>query len=188
MSAVVFGLLILQTILTYSQTFMTNELGQNAIMLLREKVFNHIIGFKNAVFDRTPIGSLITRTVTDVQRVADIFSQGLINIIGDLLQLIIIIAVMFATDWELSLVMMSLIPFLFAASYIFKEAVKSAFQDVRTQVSRLNAFLQEHITGMQIIQIFNREEQEYKGFDKINQAHRDANLRSVWYYSICSSI
>ncbi len=184
MTMVILALMLLQGILTYYQTYITNDLGQNAIKQLRENVFEHIMGFKSRLFDNTPIGTLITRTITDVERVADIFSQGLINIIGDLLTLFVIIGVMFYTDWELTLVVLSIIPFLMVATYIFKEKVKDAFQEVRTQVARLNAFLQEHITGMQIIKIFNREDEEMKKFDKINQQHRDANIRSVLYYSV----
>lgn len=184
MTGLILGMMLLQGVLTYYQTYLTNYLGQNAIKALRDKVFNHIMHFKSRVFDKTPIGTFITRTVTDVERVADVFSQGLINIVGDLLQLLIIIGVMFYTDWELTLVMLSIFPFLIGVSYVFKEKVKIAFQDVRTQVARLNAFLQEHITGMQIIQVFNREKEEMAKFDKINQQHRDANIRSVLYYSL----
>ncbi len=184
MAMLILGLMLLQGVLTYYQTYLTNYLGQNAIKHLREKVFNHIMGFKSRVFDNTPIGTFITRTVTDVERVADIFSQGLINIVGDLLQLVIIISIMFYTDWELTLVMLTVFPFLIAISWVFKEKVKVAFQDVRTQVARLNAFLQEHITGMGIIKIFSREKTEMEKFDKINQKHRDANVRSVLYYAL----
>ncbi len=184
MALLILGLMLLQGVLTYYQTYLTNYLGQNAIKHLREKVFNHIMGFKSKVFDNTPIGTFITRTVTDVERVADIFSQGLINIVGDLLQLIIIITIMFVTDWELTLVMLTVFPFLIGISWVFKEKVKVAFQDVRTQVARLNAFLQEHITGMGIVKIFSREEKEMDKFDRINQQHRDANIRSVFYYAL----
>ena len=184
MAGLILGLMFLQGVLTYFQTYLTNYLGQNAIKHLREKVFDHIMNFKSKVFDNTPIGTFITRTVTDVERVADIFSQGLINIVGDLLQLVIILTIMFITDWELTLVMMAVFPFLITTSYIFKEKVKVAFQDVRTQVARLNAFLQEHITGMGIIKVFNREREEMEKFDKINQKHRDANIRSVFYYAL----
>lgn len=184
MAGAILGLLLLQGVLTYLQTYLTNYLGQNAIKHLREKVFDHILNFKSRVFDNTPIGTFITRTVTDVERVADIFSQGLISIVGDLLQLIIILTIMFYTDWELTLVMLTVFPFLVTISYVFKEKVKVAFQDVRTQVARLNAFLQEHITGMGIIKIFNKEDEEMEKFDRINQKHRDANIRSVLYYAL----
>jgi ATP-binding cassette subfamily B protein len=183
-TGIILGLLLAQGALTYLQTYLTNYLGQNAIKHLRDKVFNHILNFKSKVFDNTPIGTFITRTVTDVERVADIFSQGLINILGDLLQLIIILTIMFYTDWELTLVMLTVFPFLIAISYVFKEKVKVAFQDVRTQVSRLNAFLQEHITGMGVVKIFNKEDEEMEKFDQINQQHRDANIRSVFYYAL----
>ena len=119
-----------------------------------------------------------------METIADIFSEGLIVIIGDILQLIVIISVMFFIDWRLSLISLSTIPILMFATNIFKNNIKSSFEEVRTQVSALNTFVQEHLTGMRIVQIFNREEEEYKKFDGINKEHRDANIRSVWYYSI----
>ncbi len=184
-TGIILGLLLAQGALTYLQTYLTNYLGQNAIKHLRDKVFNHILNFKSKVFDNTPIGTFITRTVTDVERVADIFSQGLINILGDLLQLIIILTIMFYTDWELTLVMLTVFPFLIAISYVFKEKVKVAFQDVRTQVSRLNAFLQEHITGMGVVKIFNKEDEEilsssYRADSLVWHAKRPVGAGNLW--------
>jgi ATP-binding cassette subfamily B protein len=177
-------LLIAQTIIQYFHTFLTNSLGQSTIRDLRIAVFNHISKLKLRFFDRTPIGQLITRTVSDLETIADIFSEGLIVIIGDILQLVVILGVMLYTDWELTLIVLAPMPLLILASYIFKEAIKSAFQDVRTQVGNLNTFLQEHITGMSIIKYFARENQEMRKFKQINGKHRDANIRSNWYYSI----
>jgi ATP-binding cassette subfamily B protein len=178
------GLLLVQTGVQYYHTFFTNVLGQSVIKDLRVNVFNHISSLKLKYFDRTPIGQLITRTVSDLETIADIFSEGLIVIVGDVLQVIAIIAVMLYTDWELTIIVLIPMPFLMVASYVFKEAIKSAFQDVRTQISNLNTFLQEHISGIRIIQYFARENQEMRKFREINAKHRDAHIRSNWYYSI----
>ncbi|MDP2412383.1 ABC transporter ATP-binding protein [Daejeonella sp.] len=184
MSLLMVGLLLIQTVVQYFHTFFTNILGQSVIKDLRVKVFNHISSLRLKYFDRTPIGQLITRTVSDLETIADIFSEGLIVIVGDILQVIAIIAVMLYVDWELTLVVLIPMPLLIMASLVFKEAIKSAFQDVRTQVANLNTFLQEHITGIRIIQYFAREDQEMKKFKQINSMHRDAHIRSNWYYSI----
>ncbi|HEY1062317.1 MAG TPA: ABC transporter ATP-binding protein [Daejeonella sp.] len=184
MSLLMVGLLLIQTVVQYFHTFFTNILGQSVIKDLRIKVFNHISSLRLKYFDRTPIGQLITRTVSDLETIADIFSEGLIVIVGDILQVIAIIAVMLYVDWELTLVVLIPMPLLIMASLVFKEAIKSAFQDVRTQVANLNTFLQEHITGIRIIQYFAREDQEMKKFKEINSKHRDAHIRSNWYYSI----
>jgi ATP-binding cassette subfamily B multidrug efflux pump len=184
MTIVLIVLLILQTIIQYFHTYLTNVLGQSTIRDLRINVFNHITKLKLRFFDRTPIGQLITRTVSDLETIADIFSEGLIVIVGDILQVFAIIGVMLYVDWKLTLIVLAPMPLLMLATYVFKEAIKSAFQDVRSQVSNLNTFLQEHITGMSIIKYFARENQEMHKFKKINAKHRDANIRSNWYYSI----
>ncbi|RRN77055.1 ABC transporter ATP-binding protein, partial [Pseudoxanthomonas sp. SGD-10] len=184
MTLLLIGVLLLQTIVQYFHTFLTNTLGQSVIKDLRKDVFNHITRLRLKYFDRTPIGQLITRTVSDLETIADIFSEGLIVIIGDILQLVAIIGVMVYIDWKLTLIVLAPMPLLILATYIFKEAIKSAFQDVRTQVAHLNTFLQEHISGISIIQYFAREEQEFNKFTKINAEHRDAHIRSNWYYSI----
>lgn len=177
-------LLVLQSIIQYSQTLLTNTLGQSAIKDLRINVFNHISKLRLKYFDQTPIGQLITRTVSDLETIADIFSEGLIAMIGDLLQVIVIIGVMLWIDWELTIIVLLPIPFLIIATRIFQKAIKVAFQEIRTEVSNLNTYLQEHISGISIIQYFAREEQEYQKFKKINSRYRDANIRSNWYYSI----
>ena len=184
MTLIMVGILLVQTAVQYFHTFLTNTLGQSVIKDLRIHVFNHISSLRLKYFDRTPIGQLITRTVSDLETIADVFSEGMIQIIGDILQVAAIIAFMAYTDWKLTLIVLAPIPFLMVASYIFKEAIKSAFQDVRTQVSHLNTFLQEHITGMSIIHYFAREDQEMQKFKTINARHRDAHIRSNWYYSI----
>nr|WP_294875287.1 ABC transporter ATP-binding protein [uncultured Pedobacter sp.] len=177
-------LLVVQTGVQYSHTLLTNTLGQSAIRDLRINVFNHITKLRLKYFDNTPIGQLITRTVSDLETIAEIFSEGLIVIIGDILMVIVIIGVMVYEDWALTLVVLLPMPLLIIATSIFQKAIKSAFQEIRTEVSNLNTYLQEHITGVSIIQYFAREKQEYNKFLKINGRYRDANIRSNWYYSI----
>ncbi len=184
MMVLMFALLILQTIIRYFHTLTTNTLGQSVIRDIRIQVFNHITNLRLKYFDNTPIGRLITRTISDLETIANIFSEGLIQIIGDLLQLVVILGVMFYTDWRLTLVVLIPMPLMIAATYIFKEAMKSAFQSVRLWVSNLNTFLQEHITGMNIIQYFSREQQEMAKFKAINAEHRNAHIRANWYFSI----
>ncbi|MFI5138909.1 MAG: ABC transporter ATP-binding protein [Sphingobacteriales bacterium] len=176
--------LVLQTIAQYYQTYLTNTLGQSVIRDLRIDVFNHITSLRLKYFDRTPIGMLITRTVSDLETIADIFSEGLISIIGDLLLVIAVIGIMLFTDWKLALITLVPMPLLFLSTYVFKEAIKSSFQEVRTQVAQLNTFLQEHISGISIIQVFAREDQEMRKFKAVNKKYRDANIRSNLYYSI----
>lgn len=184
MTILMLSLLILECVVQYYQTFLTNLLGQSTIRDLRIDVFNHISTLRLKFFDRTPIGQLITRTVSDLETIADIFSEGLITIAGNILQLVAMIGFMLYKDWQLTLIVLIPMPLLMFATYVFKEAIKSAFQEVRTQVGHLNTFLQEHITGMSVIQYFARENQEMHKFKQINARHRDANIQSNWYYSI----
>ncbi|KRT16213.1 antibiotic ABC transporter ATP-binding protein [Pedobacter ginsenosidimutans] len=177
-------MLILQTLIQYNHTLLTNTLGQSVIRDLRISVFNHITKLRLKFFDKTPIGQLITRTVSDLETIADIFSEGLISMIGDSLQVVVIVGVMLYTDWQLSLVVLLPIPLLIIATRKFQKAIKVAFQEIRNEVSNLNTFLQEHITGVSIVQYFAREKQEYRKFYTINKRYRDANIRSNWYYSI----
>jgi ATP-binding cassette, subfamily B, multidrug efflux pump len=178
------SLLVLQTLFSYFQTYYNGWLGQQAIYQLRNRVFAHILGFRLRLYDKTPVGTLITRSINDVESIADIFGEGSISIIGDSMQILFILAAMFYTSWQLSLYSLSVFPLLLIAAYIFKEKVRISFQDVRTQVARLNAFIQEHITGMQIVQVFNRQKVEMDRFLKINAAHRDANIRGIMYYAV----
>ncbi|WP_462264420.1 ABC transporter ATP-binding protein [Mucilaginibacter sp.] len=177
-------LLAVQTATQYFQTYLTNALGQSVICDLRVDVFRHVTSLRLKYFDRTPIGMLITRTVSDLETIADIFSEGLISIAGDMLLVVSIVIYMLVQDWKLTLITLAPIPFLLVATYIFKEAIKSSFQDVRTHVAQLNTFLQEHISGISIIQYFAREDQEMRKFQAVNGRYRDANIRSNWYYSI----
>lgn len=184
MSAAMLFVLVTQSILQYFHSWNTNLLGQNVIRDMREVLFKRMSQFRLQYFDKTPVGASVTRSVSDMETIADIFSEGLIVIIGDILQLAVIITVMFVVDWRLALISLSTIPLLLLATNIFKNKIKSAFSGVRTQVSALNTFVQEHLTGMRIVQIFSRQEEEYKKFKNINKLHRDENNRSVWYYSI----
>ena len=178
------AILILQSVIQFIHSWCTNLLGQHVIKDLRILLFQKLINFRLTYFDKTPVGTAITRSVSDMETIADIFSEGLIVIIGDLLQLIVIIGVMFYTDWKVTLVCLSTIPILAFATTIFKNKIKATFGDVRNQVAALNTFVQEHLTGMRIVQMFNREETELEKFKIINRLHRDANIKSVWYYSI----
>ena len=164
--------------------FLSTWIGQNVIRDIRTEIFQHIISLKMKYFDNTQVGTLVTRTISDIETISDIFSQGLLVIIAELLKLILVLVFMFYTSVKLTIVTLITIPFLLIATAWFKRNIKSAFQDVRTQVSRLNAFVQERIIGMKIVQIFNKEEAEYKKFTEINKKHRDANIRSIFYYAV----
>lgn len=178
------GLLVVQTIFQYVHTYISGRIGQHVIRDIRIKLYEHLISLKLRFFDKTPIGRLVTRTISDVESLADVFSEGLAAMAADLLQIVFILAFMFWQDWRLALVSLSTIPLMLLSTYVFKEKIKVAFNDVRNAVSNLNAFVQEHITGMNIVQIFGSEKREYQKFVEINKEHRDANLRSVLYYSI----
>lgn len=184
MTIVIIGILILEAVIQFAQTFMANWLGQSVIKDLRVDVYRKISGFRLKYFDNTPIGTLVTRAVSDIETIADIFSEGVLIILGEIIKLIVVLAVMFFLDWRLTLICIVPIPILLWATNVFKNYIKVAFQDVRTEVSKLNAFVQEHLTGMFIVQIFNREKQELDKFKKINARHRDAHLRTVWANSI----
>ncbi len=184
MLMILLGVLFLQASMRYAFIFSANLLGQSVIRDLRVKVFRHITRLRLTYFDTTPVGKSTTRTINDIETINNIFTQGVITIIADLLTLFVVLAVMFSTSWRLSLICLSTIPILLIATYIFKEKVKSAFQIVRTQISNMNAFLQERITGMRIVQIFNAEEKELENFKKINEKYKKANLNTILYYSI----
>ena len=178
------SLLILQTLIMFVNTYLTNWLGQEVISALRVRVFKHLTSLKVKFYDKTPIGTMVTRSVSDIETVANIFSQGIITISGDFLTLFVITFLMFYTDWKLTLICLAVLPLLIYASNQFRKGVKSAFQQVRTQISRLNSFVQEHITGMSVVQIFNREAAEMKKFKEINRLHLEANKKSIFHYAI----
>ena len=178
------SLLFFEGIVQFFYIYLSTWIGQHVIQDLRAKIFKHILSLKMKYFDNTPIGTLVTRAVSDIETIADIFSQGLLVIIAELLKLVVVIAMMFYTDWRLAIIAMFTIPVLLAATAWFKRNIKAAFQDVREQVSQLNTFVQEHIVGMNIVQIFNRQDAEYKKFKSINQSHREAHVRSIFYYAV----
>ncbi|MBX7202773.1 MAG: ABC transporter ATP-binding protein/permease [Bacteroidia bacterium] len=178
------GVLLIESAGQFFSAYITNKLGQYVIRDLRNDVYGHISRMKTAYFDKSPIGSLVTRVVSDIETIASIFTEGIVILFGDILQLLVVLIVMFAIDWQLTLISISTIPLLLIATNIFKNGIKSAFQDVRTQVAHINTFVQEHISGMNVVQIFNREEEELKRFKVINRAHTKAHIRSVWHYSV----
>jgi ATP-binding cassette, subfamily B, multidrug efflux pump len=177
-------LLIIQSAGQYVHTYISGRIGQFVIRDIRIKLYEHIISLRLKFFDKTPIGRLVTRNISDVETLADVFTEGLAAMAGDLLQIVFILAFMFYTDWKLALVSLSTIPLMVLSTYVFKEKIKVAFNDVRNAVANLNSFVQEHLTGMNIVQIFGSEKKEFEKFDEINKEHRDANLRSVLYYSV----
>lgn len=176
--------LIVESLFQFSASYYANFLGQNVIKDLRVQLYKHIVKFKLKYFDTHPVGTLVTRTISDIQTIVDVFSQGFLEIIGDILKLTVIIVVMFISDWRLSLISLSTIPLLLFATNIFKNAIKKSFQDVRNQITKLNSFVQEHITGMMVVQVFNKEQNELDKFTAINKMHRQANIRSIWHYSV----
>lgn len=177
-------LLVVHSLVQYAHTYISGWLGQQVIRDIRTKLYEHIVNLRLKFFDKTPIGRLVTRTISDVETLADVFSEGLAAMAGDLLQIVFILAFMFYQDWRLALLSLSTIPLLLISTYIFKEKIKVTFNDVRNAVANLNTFVQEHLTGMNIVQIFGSERIEFKKFKSINEEHRHANLRSVLYYSI----
>lgn len=177
-------ILMLETAVSYYSNYSINHLGQLVVRDLRNAVFKHLTRLKLAYFDRTPIGTLVTRVVNDLETISSIFTEGLAIIFGDLLQLTVVLTVMFYTSWKLTLISICTIPVLLIATNIFKNAIKKTFNDVRNQVARLNTFVQERITGIAIVKIFNRESEDFEQFKAINREHRKAHIRSVWYYSV----
>ena len=178
------AVLFLQAILQYLFIYSSSWLGQSVIKDLRSKVFKHITSLKLSYFDTTPIGTSTTRTINDIETINTVFSQGVITIVADILTLITVLVIMFITSWKLTIICLTVMPFLMIASYVFKEKVKASYQVVRTQISKMNAFLQERITGMRIVQIFNAEQDEMEKFKEINREYTGANLNSILYYAI----
>ena len=170
-----------QLIFTYS----ANDLGQRVIRDMRVRLFDHMLGFKQQFFDQTPVGKLVTRTVSDVETVSNVFSEGLLVIFGDVFKIVVMVSAMFFLfDPILVLICLSVMPLLYLATRWFQRSIKQAFIDVRNEVAALNTFVQERITGMKIVQLFTRESQEHANFQAINTRHKDANVRSIWYFSI----
>lgn len=184
MITLLLGHLILLAVVQYLHTYASGWIGQVIIKDLRVKLYNHLIRQRLKFFDQTPIGRLVTRNVSDIETLSKVFSEGLAALIGDLLQLAFLMVFMFYLDWRLTLVSLSTLPILIFSTYIFKEKIKVTFNSVRNAVSNLNSFVQEHVTGMSIVQIFNAEKREMDKFKEINSEHRKAHIRSVLYYSI----
>jgi len=183
--SVIFGILVLVTVVfRYAFLYSTAILGQSVIKDLRVRVFKHITSLKMRYFDQTPIGKTTTRTINDIESINTIFTQGVVTMIADILGIFTILGFMLYSSWKLTLVCLTTLPLLLISTYIFKEKVKSAYQKVRTHITEMNVFLQERITGMQIVQIFNVEERERHNFKKINRQYTKANLDSILYYAV----
>ncbi|MCF8450435.1 MAG: ABC transporter ATP-binding protein/permease [Taibaiella sp.] len=179
-----FGVLLIESLLRFWFSYRANWLGQTVVNDMRNAMFKKILHQNISYYDRTPIGTLTTRTINDIEAINDVFSEGIISIIADILTIISIIVVMLVTDWRLTLVCLITFPLLILATWWFKEAVNKSFQRVRNAVAALNAFAQEHLTGMYIVQAFAAEEQEQKKFTAINKEHRDANIKGIFAYSV----
>ena len=176
--------LIAEVIFQFFFVFFANLLGQNVIKDLRLVLYKKIIGFRMSYFDQSAVGRLVTRAVNDIETIASIFSQGLFMIIADLLKMVVVIIIMLVINWKLSLIVFSILPLIIYATRLFQKSMKTAFEEVRLQVANLNSFIQEQLTGMQVVQLFHREEIEFKKFTSINEKHKEAWLKTVWYNSI----
>ena len=183
-SLVMLAVIVLDGLKQFQATWLTQLIGQKAVFNLRMDIFRHLQRLPVRYFDRNPVGRLITRTTNDVEALDEMLSSGLITVIGDLLQLLFIVIMMFWIDWRLTLVVLSILPIMVYATIAFKNRVRQAFLDVRTHLARLNSFFQEHISGMKIVQLFGRETHEFMRHSEINADHRDANIRTVLYFSI----
>ncbi|MHA7058546.1 ABC transporter ATP-binding protein [Aquimarina sp. M1] len=176
--------LLLEVIFQFLFIYFANWLGQEVIRDLRVKLFDHMLNFKKQYYDRSAVGRLVTRAVSDIETIASIFSQGLFMIISDLLKMMVILVFMVYYSWQLTLIVLAILPFIVFATRVFQRKMKTAFEEVRTQVSNLNSFVQERITGMKIVQLFTREEIEYAKFKEINNKHKKGWIKTVWYNSI----
>ncbi|EDP94593.1 ABC transporter ATP-binding protein [Kordia algicida OT-1] len=178
------GVLVLEVVFQFLFVFYANWLGQSIIKDIRQKLFHHMLQFKMAYYDKSSVGRLVTRAVSDIETIASIFSQGLFVIIADLLKMLVVIVVMLFISWKLSLIVFAILPLIIYATRVFQKAMKSAFEEVRTQISNLNSFVQERVTGMKIVQLFSREKTEYSNFKEINEKHKKGWLKTIWYNSI----
>lgn len=181
---IILGLLVLEGFFQLIGSYFSNLLAQSVIHDIRKKLFNHILSFRMKYFDQTPVGALVTRVVSDLEAVTEVFSSGLMEIAGDLISLIFVLTLMFTTNWELSLMTLVPIPILIFATRIFAKAMRTSFQLERQQVTRLNTFVQERLTGMSLVQLFNRQTKEFEQFQEINKGHRQAHINAVWANSI----
>ncbi len=178
------GTLISEFILLVANTYLTRWFGQGTLYSLRNRVFEKIQSMNVQFFDKNPIGKLITRTTSDIEALNDLLSHGVVNLVGDLFRIIFILYFMFSMSWELSLVVLATLPVLFYATFLFRAKVRVAFLNVRDQIARVNSFVQEHINGMDIVQLFGREEKQREHFEKRNRDHRDAYIKTIFYFAI----
>jgi subfamily B ATP-binding cassette protein MsbA len=176
--------LLLEVLMQFIFIYKVNWLGQHIIKDIRVQLQKHMLHFKMAYFDKSSVGKLVTRLVSDTETIAQFFGQGLFMIVSDLLKMFVVAMVMLWMNWKLALIAFIVLPILIYATKLFQIAIKSAFQEVRAQVANLNGFVQERVTGMNIVQLFNREKIEYQNFVKINEKHKKAHIKTVWYYSI----
>jgi len=183
-SILMFVVLLIEVVFQFLFIFYANYLGQHIIKDIRIQLFKHVSYFKMKYFNNTAVGKIVTRVVSDIETIASIFGQGLFTIISDLLKMLVIIMVMLYKNWQLALIVFAALPVLIYATKVFKDVMKTAFIEVRREVSNLNSYVQERLTGMQIVQLFNREKIEYQQFKKINQKHKKAWVKTVWYNSI----
>ena len=183
-SFILLGVLMVEGLLQLVSSYFSNLLAQSVIFDLRKKMMHHFLRFRMYYFDKNPVGAMVTRVVSDMEAITEVFSSGIMEIISDLFSLIFILVLMFLSNWELALMTLIPIPFLLFATKVFARSMKESFQQERMAVTRLNTFVQERISGMSIVQLFNREREEYKRFEKINGAHRQAHLKAVWANSI----
>jgi len=183
-TVILISLITISGIFEYFHTYLSGWLGQYIIKDIRVNLFEHLLKMRLKFFDRTPIGRLVTRNVSDIETLSEVFSQGIAALIADVLQLVFILIFMFYLDWKLTIMSLSTLPLLVVSTYIFKEKIKEAFNEVRVAVANLNTFVQEHITGMTVVQLFSSEDREFNKFKEINKEHRRANIKSVLYYSV----
>ncbi len=176
--------LLIQVLFQFSFIYNANWVGQHIIRDIRAKTFRKIIQFKMGYFNNSSVGKLVTRVVSDIETIANFFTQGVFMIVSDILKMLVVIFVMLYTNWKLAIIALAMLPVLIYATKLFQIAIKSTFQDVRNQVADLNGFVQERVTGMKIVQLFNREKIEYQNFVAINDKHAKAHIKTVWYYSI----
>ena len=181
---ILLALIFAEVILQFLFIYYANWVGQHIIRDIRAKTFRHIQSFKMSYFDNTSVGRLVTRVVSDIETIANFFTQGVFMIVSDILKMLVVIVVMFVMNWRLALISLAVLPVLVYATKVFQVAIKATFQDVRNQVANLNGFVQERITGMKIVQLFSREQIEYENFKEINNKHKKAHVKTVWYYSI----
>ena len=179
-----FGVVLLETLLRFTYIYFANWVGQHIIRDIRAKIFRHILQFKMSYFDTNAVGKLVTRVVSDIETIAAFFSTGVFTIISDILQMFAIASLMFYFNWKLAFIALSVLPILIYATGVFQHAIKATFQEVRNQVANLNGFVQERVTGMKIVQLFNREKIEFKNFNEINNKHKEAYVKTIWYFSI----